>query len=96
MTDWISLRVIQIRYGLVVQMVIQLLSSLCHAENMEVTKMPVDKVRGGYRVRSYVTGKMLKRVYKTRAAATRAASTSKRRSQRKRSTKSKRATRRRY
>ena len=43
--------------------------------------MPVDKVRGGYRVRSYVTGKLLKRVYKTRAAANRAAATSKRRSQ---------------
>ena len=54
-------------------------------------EMPVDKVRGGYRVRSYVTGKLLKRVYKTRAAANRAAATSKRRSQRKRSTGSRRA-----
>jgi len=53
--------------------------------------MPVDKVRGGYKVRSYVTGKLLKRVYKTRAAANRAAATSKRRSNRKRSTGSKRA-----
>ena len=53
--------------------------------------MPVDKVRGGYRVRSYVTGKLLKRVYKTKAAAERAAATSKRRSQRKRSTGSRRA-----
>ena len=53
--------------------------------------MPVDKVRGGYRVRSYVTGKLLKRVYKTKAAANRAAATSKRRSQRKRSTGSRRA-----
>lgn len=53
--------------------------------------MPVDKVRGGYRVRSYVTGKLLKRVYKTKAAAQRAAATSKRRSQRKRSTGSRRA-----
>lgn len=53
--------------------------------------MPVDKVRNGYKVRSYVTGKLLKRVYKTRAAANRAAATSKRRSQRKRSTGSKRA-----
>ena len=53
--------------------------------------MPVDKVRGGYKVRSYVTGKLLKRVYKTKAAATRAAATSKRRSQRKRSTGSRRA-----
>jgi len=56
-----------------------------------VIDMPVDKVRGGYRVRSYVTGKLLKRVYKTRAAANRAAATSKRRSQRKRSTGSRRA-----
>jgi hypothetical protein len=53
--------------------------------------MPIDKVRGGYRVRSYVSGKLLKRVYKTRAAATRAAATSKRRSKRKRSTGSRRA-----
>ena len=56
-----------------------------------VNDMPVDKVRGGYRVRSYVTGKLLKRVYKTKAAANRAAATSKRRSQRKRSTGSRRA-----
>jgi len=53
--------------------------------------MPVDKVRGGYRVRSYVSGKLLKRVYKTKAAAQRAAATSKRRSMRKRSTGSRRA-----
>jgi hypothetical protein len=53
--------------------------------------MPVDKVRGGYKVRSYVTGKRLKRLYKTKAAAERAAATSKRRSQRKRSTRSRRA-----
>ena len=53
--------------------------------------MPVDKVRGGYRVRSYVSNKLLKRVYKTKAAATRAAATSKRRSMRKRSTGSRRA-----
>ncbi len=53
--------------------------------------MPVDRVRGGYKVRSYVTGKLLKRTYKTRAAANRAAATSKRRSNRKRSTGSKRA-----
>ena len=31
--------------------------------------MPVDKVRGGYKVRSYVTGKRLKRLYKSRKAA---------------------------
>jgi len=53
--------------------------------------MPVRKVRGGYKVVSYVTGKPLKRVYKTKAAATRASATSKRRSQRKRSTGSRRA-----
>ena len=58
--------------------------------------MPVDKVKGGYRVRSYVTGKMLKRVYKTRKAAQNAAATSKRRSKRKRSTGSRRAKKRRY
>jgi len=55
--------------------------------------MPIDKVKGGYKVRSYVTGKLLKRKYKTRAAAKKAAATSKRRSQRKRSTTSKRANR---
>ena len=55
--------------------------------------MPVDKVNGGYRVRSYVTGKMLKRVYKTKAAASRAAATSKRRSKRKRSKNSRRSRR---
>ena len=54
--------------------------------------MPIDKVKGGYKVRSYVTGKSLKRLYKSKAAAERAASTSKRRSKRKRSTKSRRAT----
>ena len=53
--------------------------------------MPVDKVRGGYKVRSYVTGKRLKRLYKTKAAAERAAATSRRRSQRKRSKNSRRA-----
>ena len=53
--------------------------------------MPVDKVRGGYKVRSYVTGKRLKRLYKTRKAAENAAATSKRRSQRKRSKNSRRA-----
>tara|TARA_B100001250_G_C19666146_1_gene729351 strand:+ start:452 stop:634 length:183 start_codon:yes stop_codon:yes gene_type:complete len=53
--------------------------------------MPVKKVRGGYKVVSYVTGKPLKRVYKSKKAAENAASTSKRRSQRKRSTGSRRA-----
>jgi hypothetical protein len=33
--------------------------------------MPVKKVKGGYKVVSYVTGKTLKRVYKSRKAATR-------------------------
>ena len=49
--------------------------------------MPVIKVRGGWKVKSYVTGKMLKRVHKSRAAAERSASTSKRRAGRKRSRK---------
>ncbi len=53
--------------------------------------MPVDKVRGGYRVRSAVTGKLLKRVYKTKAGAERAYATNKRRSRRVRSTRSRRA-----
>ena len=53
--------------------------------------MPVKKVRGGFKVVSYVTGKPLKRVYKSRKAAENAAATSKRRSQRKRSTRSRRA-----
>lgn len=56
-----------------------------------MSDLPVKKVRGGYKVVSYVTGKPLKRVYRTKAAATRAAATSKRRSQRKRSTGSRRA-----
>ena len=53
--------------------------------------MPVKKVRGGYKVISYVTGKPLKRVYKTRRAAENASATSRRRSQRKRSKVSRRA-----
>lgn len=55
--------------------------------------MPVKKVKGGYKVVSYVTGKTLKRVYKTRKSAENAAATSKRRSKRKRSTGSRRAKR---
>ena len=55
--------------------------------------MPVKKIRGGYKVVSYVTGKTLKRTYKSKAAAQRAAGTSKRRSRRKRSTTSRRARR---
>tara|TARA_R100000655_G_scaffold49488_1_gene87012 strand:+ start:66 stop:248 length:183 start_codon:yes stop_codon:yes gene_type:complete len=53
--------------------------------------MPVKKVKGGYKVVSYVTGKPLKRVYKSKKAAENAAATSKRRSKRKRSTGSRRA-----
>jgi len=56
--------------------------------------MPIKKVRGGYKVVSYVTGKTLKRLYKSKSAAERASATSKRRSMRKRSTNSKRAKRR--
>ena len=55
--------------------------------------MPVKKVRGGYKVVSYVTGKTLKRTYKSRQAAVNASKTSKRRSQRKRSTGARRAKR---
>ena len=53
--------------------------------------MPVKKVRGGYKVVSYVTGKPLKRVYKSKKAAENAAATSRRRSMRKRSKDSRRA-----
>ncbi len=53
--------------------------------------MPVKRVKGGYKVVSYVTGKTLKRVYRSKKAAENAAATSKRRSQRKRSTGSRRA-----
>ena len=53
--------------------------------------MPVKKVRGGYKVVSYVTGRPLKRVYRTKRAAENAAATSRRRSRRKRSTGSMRA-----
>jgi len=35
--------------------------------------MPIVKVKGGYKVRSYSTGRLLKRRYKTRRAAERAA-----------------------
>ena len=48
--------------------------------------MPVKKVKGGWKVVSYVTGKTLKRKYKTKAAAQRKAATSRRRSKRKRHT----------
>jgi len=52
--------------------------------------MPVRKVKGGYKVKSYTTGKTMKKLYKTKAAAEKRAATSKRRSSRKRSTNSKR------
>lgn len=57
----------------------------------ESDNMPVKKVRGGYKVVSYVSGKTLKTLYKSKAAAEKAAATSKRRSRRKRSTGSRRA-----
>ena len=47
---------------------------------------PVKKVRGGWKVVSYVTGKTLKRTYKSKKAAQNAAATSKRRSKRVRHT----------
>jgi len=56
--------------------------------------MPVKKVKSGYKVVSYVTGKTLKRTYKSKKAAENAAATSKRRSRRKRSKNSMRARRR--
>ena len=48
--------------------------------------MPVKKVKGGWKVVSYVTKKPLKKVYKTKAAAQRRAATSRRRKGRKRHT----------
>jgi hypothetical protein len=47
--------------------------------------MPVKKVRGGWKIVSYVSGKTLKKVYKTRREAEIASKTSLRRSKRKRS-----------
>ena len=47
---------------------------------------PVKKVKGGWKVVSYVTKKPLKKVYKTKAAAQRKAATSRLRSKRKRHT----------
>lgn len=58
--------------------------------NLVVCEMPIKKVRGGYKVVSYVSGKTLKKTYKTRSAAEKASATSRRRSQRKRSTGAKR------
>ena len=54
--------------------------------------MPIKRVKGGYKIVSYVSGKTLKRTYKTKKAAENASKTSKRRSKRKRSTGSRRAT----
>ncbi len=51
--------------------------------------MPVKKVRGGWKVVSYVSGKTLKKLYKSRRAAQNAAATSKRRSKRVRHTRKK-------
>ena len=48
--------------------------------------MPVKKVKGGWKVVSYSTGKTLKRKYKTKAAAQRKSKTSGRRSRRVRHT----------
>jgi len=49
--------------------------------------MPLKKTKSGWKVVSYVTGKLLKKTYKTRQAAENASATSKRRSKRKRSRK---------
>jgi hypothetical protein len=51
--------------------------------------MPVKRVRGGWKVVSYVSGKTLKKLYKSRRAAQNAAATSKRRSKRVRHTRKK-------
>jgi hypothetical protein len=51
--------------------------------------MPVKKVRGGYKVVSYVSGKSLKKLYKSKKAAQNAAATSRRRSKRVRHTRRK-------
>ena len=51
--------------------------------------MPIKKVKGGYKVVSYSTGKTLKKLYKTKKAAQTKAATSKRRSRRKRHTRRK-------
>jgi len=53
--------------------------------------MPLKKVKEGWKVVSYVSGKTLKKTYRTKKQAEAASRTSKRRSQRKRSTGSKRA-----
>ena len=57
--------------------------------DMEGDNMPVKKVRGGYKVVSYVSGKTLKKLYKSKKAAQNAAATSRRRSKRVRHTRRK-------
>ena len=47
---------------------------------------PIKKVKGGWKVKSYVDGKLLKRLYKSKKAAQNASATSRRRSKRKRHT----------
>ena len=51
--------------------------------------MPIKKVKGGFKVVSYSTGKTMKKVYKTKKAAQTRALTSKRRSKRVRHTRRK-------
>jgi len=51
--------------------------------------MPVKKTKSGWKVVSYVTGKTLKRTYKSKKAAELAAATSRRRSKRVRHTRKK-------
>ena len=55
-------------------------------EKGEEVMPPIKRVKGGWKVISYVTKKPLKKVYKTKASAQRKAGTSKRRSKRKRHT----------
>lgn len=61
-------------------------SIVVQGNDREEKIMPVKKVKGGWKVVSYVTGKTLKRKYKTKAAAERRAGTSRRRKGRKRHT----------
>ena len=55
----------------------------------ESDNMPVKKVRGGYKVVSYVSDKTLKKLYKSKKAAQNAAATSRKRSKRVRHTRRK-------
>ena len=59
---------------------------LVERRNTEKEIMPVKKVKGGWKVVSYSTGKTLKTRYKTKKAAQNKAKTSKRRSKRVRHT----------